>query len=215
MNLNTEKILEYFVRLMIILLINPLHECAHAWSAYKLGDDTAKRKGRMTLSPFAHIDPFGALLLLFCGFGWAKPVPVNARNFKNPRKGMMLTAIAGPISNLIAALVGMIVFQILGSLMYEGYSFSGIGMIVFYFIVINVNLCVFNMLPVPPLDGSRLMTYLLPPKAAFWFIKNERFFYGIVMLLMITGILSIPLSFLSDLVLSGLSFLTSWIPAVF
>ncbi|MDE7121822.1 MAG: site-2 protease family protein, partial [Oscillospiraceae bacterium] len=166
--------------------------------------------GRMTLSPFAHIDPFGALLLLFCGFGWAKPVPVNARNFKNPRKGMMLTAIAGPISNLIAALVGMIIFRILGTLMYENYYF-----IVFYFIVININLCVFNMLPVPPLDGSRLMTYLLPPKAAFWFIKNERFFYGIVMLLMITGILSMPLDFLSNLMLKGLFFLTSWIPAIF
>ncbi|MDE6730611.1 MAG: site-2 protease family protein, partial [Oscillospiraceae bacterium] len=200
----------YFIRLMIILLINPLHECAHAWSAHKLGDDTAKQKGRMTLSPFAHIDPFGALLLLFCGFGWAKPVPVNARNFKNPRKGMMLTAIAGPISNLIAALVGMIIFRILGTLMYENYYF-----IVFYFIMININLCVFNMLPVPPLDGSRLMTYLLPPKAAFWFIKNERFFYGIVMLLMVTGILSMPLEFLSNLVLKGLFFLTSWIPAIF
>ena len=169
----------------------------------------------MTLSPFAHIDPFGALLLLFCGFGWAKPVPVNARNFKNPRKGMMLTAIAGPISNLIAALLGMIAFQLLGSAIYEGYQLSSAGWILFYFIVINVNLCVFNMLPVPPLDGSRLMTYLLPPKAAFWFIKNERIFYGVVMLLMVTGILGVPLSFLSDLVLRGLSFLTSWIPAIF
>lgn len=215
LNFNTEKILEYFVRLMIILLINPLHECAHAWSAHKLGDDTAKHEGRMTLSPFAHIDPFGALLLLFCGFGWAKPVPVNARNFKNPRKGMMLTAIAGPISNLIAALLGMIAFQLLGSAIHEGYQLSNAGWILFYFIVINVNLCVFNMLPVPPLDGSRLMTYLLPTKAAFWFIKNERIFYGVVMLLMVTGILGVPLSFLSDLVLRGLSFLTSWIPAIF
>nr|MDE5755258.1 site-2 protease family protein [Oscillospiraceae bacterium] len=129
LNFNTEKILEYFVRLMIILLINPLHECAHAWSAHKLGDDTAKHEGRMTLSPFAHIDPFGALLLLFCGFGWAKPVPVNARNFKNPRKGMMLTAIAGPISNLIAALLGMIAFQLLGSAIHEGYQLSNAGWI--------------------------------------------------------------------------------------
>ncbi|MDE5768863.1 MAG: site-2 protease family protein [Oscillospiraceae bacterium] len=211
MNLSTEKILEYFVRLTIILLINPLHECAHAWSAHKLGDDTAKQKGRMTLSPFAHIDPYGALLLLSCGFGWAKPVPVNARNFKNPRKDMMLTAIVGPISNLVAALIGMIAYRILGSLMYDTIYYF----ILFYFIMINIDLCVFNMLPVPPLDGSRLVTYLLPTKAAFWFIKNERFFYGIVMLLMITGILSMPLDFLSGLIFQGLVSLTSWIPAVF
>lgn len=199
--------LVYLVRIMIMLVINPLHECAHAWSAHKLGDDTAKQQGRMTISPFAHIDPLGALLLLFCGFGWAKPVPVNPRNFKNPRKGMMLTAIAGPLSNLIAGLLAMIALQLIDD---SGY----LGLMLYYFIVININLCVFNMLPVPPLDGSRVMTYLLPPKAAFWFIKHERVFYGVVMILMFTGILSIPLSWISNLVIDLLAILTRWIPLV-
>ena len=143
----------------------------------------------MTLSPLAHIDLFGCLLLLLCGFGWAKPVPVNPNNFKNPRKGMMLTAIAGPLSNLFAAFAGMIAFRL-----YHG-NVEALYDVLTYFIIININLCVFNMIPVPPLDGSRVLTYFLPPNAAVWFMRNQRYFYGVVMLLMITGILSIPLSY--------------------
>ncbi len=174
---------------MIILLINPLHECAHAWSAHKLGDDTAKLEGRMTLSPLAHIDPFGGLLLLLFGFGWAKPVPVNPNNFENPRKGMMLTAIAGPLSNLIAAFAGMIALRL-----YSG-NIEALSDALFYFVIININLCVFNMIPVPPLDGSRVLTYFLPPNAAIWFMRNQRYFYAVVMLLMVTNILTVPLSY--------------------
>ncbi len=222
--LSKQEILEYLVRLMIILLINPLHECAHAYSAYKLGDNTAKDKGRLTLSPLAHLDLFGSLLLLFCGFGWAKPVPVNPRNFKNPSKGMMLTAIAGPLSNLAAALLAMIAYQLLNGQEYfyiqdgslymipvtKGYAM----MMIYQFVVINVNLFLFNMIPVPPLDGSRVMTYFLPPKWSIWFMKNERYFYAVVMLLMLTGILSIPLAFLNGKIYDLLVLVTNWIPAV-
>ncbi|MEE5992749.1 MAG: site-2 protease family protein [Oscillospiraceae bacterium] len=222
--LSTERILQYLVRLMVILLINPLHECAHAFSAYKLGDDTAKREGRLTLSPLAHLDLFGSFLLLFCGFGWAKPVPVNPRNFKNPRKGMMLTAIAGPLSNVAAALFAVIVYQLLNgqqyfyveeSMLHISNGTKGYAMWMLYeFITININLFVFNMIPVPPLDGSRVLTYILPRKAANWFIKNERYFYGVVMLLMLTGILSFPLIFLNQKIYQLLLLLTNWIPAV-
>ncbi len=187
--MTSDKLIEYFVRIMIILLINPLHECAHAWSAHKLGDDTAKLEGRMTLSPLAHIDPFGGLLLLLFGFGWAKPVPVNPNNFENPRKGMMLTAIAGPLSNLIAAFAGMIALRL-----YSG-NIEALSDALFYFVIININLCVFNMIPVPPLDGSRVLTYFLPPNAAIWFMRNQRYFYAVVMLLMVTNILTVPLSY--------------------
>ncbi len=197
--------IQYFVRVMMILLINPLHECAHAWSAYKLGDDTAKREGRMTLSPLAHIDLFGALLLLVCGFGWAKPVPVNPNNFKEPRKGMMLTAIAGPLSNLLAALAGMIAYRLsYGKL-------ESLTDMLYYFVVININLFVFNMIPVPPLDGSRVLTYFLPPKAAVWFMVNQRYFYGVVMLLMVTGILSVPISWAVSWIVQGLYLITGFL----
>ncbi|MBR4318675.1 MAG: site-2 protease family protein [Oscillospiraceae bacterium] len=197
--------IQYFVRVMMILLINPLHECAHAWSAYKLGDDTAKREGRMTLSPLAHIDLFGALLLLVCGFGWAKPVPVNPNNFKEPRKGMMLTAIAGPLSNLLAALAGMIAYRLsYGKL-------ESLTDMLYYFVVININLFVFNMIPVPPLDGSRVLTYFLPPKAAVWFMVNQKYFYGVVMLLMVTGILSVPISWAVSWIVQGLYLITGFL----
>ena len=222
--LSTQEILKYLVRLMIILLINPLHEFAHAYSAYKLGDDTAKREGRLSLSPLAHLDLFGSLLLFFCGFGWAKPVPVNPRNFKNPSKGMMLTAIAGPLSNVLAGLLAMVAYQLLNGkeyfviqngMLYLSQTTKGYAMWMIYeFIVININLFLFNMIPVPPLDGSRVMTYLLPPKASFWFMKNERYFYGVVMLLMLTGILGIPLSFLSGKMYDLFVLITNWIPAV-
>jgi Zn-dependent protease len=190
---------------MMILLINPLHECAHAWSAYKLGDDTAKREGRMTLSPLAHIDLVGALLLVLCGFGWAKPVPVDPKKFKNPRRDMMLTAIAGPLSNFLAALAGMIGYQL-----YHGET-ETVKMMLSYFIIVNLNLFVFNMIPVPPLDGSRVLTYLLPPKAAVWFMKNQRYFYGVVMLLMVTGILSVPLGWAVSCLTDGLYAVTAFL----
>lgn len=219
--LNTEALLPYLVRLMIILLINPLHECAHALAAYKLGDNTARDRGRLTLDPISHIDPIGALLLLFFGFGWAKPVPVNPNNFKNKSRDMMLTAIAGPASNLAAALIGILLLQLFGFYDNGGFMISGLSTtmtyvfwIIYYFISINLNLCIFNMIPVPPLDGSRVLSYLLPPKGALFLMRNQRYFYGIVMLLMMTGILTTPLVLLNRLIFNGLLFVTDCIPAV-
>ncbi len=210
--LSTERVLRFFVCLMVVLLINPLHECAHALVAYKLGDNTAKERGRLTLSPLAHIDPLGALLLLFCGFGWAKPVPVNPMNFKNRRLGMMLTAIAGPVSNLLAALVGVVIMQLCAFSLYRN---EYLYVAVFYFVIVNINLALFNLIPVPPLDGSRILTYFLPPRAELWLMRNQAVFYGLMMILLMTGILSGPLSVLVELIAKGMLFITDWIPAVF
>lgn len=223
---NPQLVLLFLVRLMTIFLINPLHEFAHAWTAHKLGDDTAKNEGRMTISPLAHLDGLGSLMLLLLGFGWAKPVPVSPSKFKHPSFGMMITAIAGPLTNLLVAAVGMVAMRLLDGLQYidiQGLTigpFDGSGTLYFvnymlyWFIVINLNLFLFNMIPVPPLDGSRVLTFLLPPKAALWVMHNQRIFYGIMMILLFTGILSWPLALLNNLIFTGLVRITQWIPAV-
>lgn len=223
-NISTDTLLTYLVRLMIILLINPLHECAHAYTAHRLGDDTARERGRLTLDPIAHIDIMGAGLLFFFGFGWAKPVPVDPRNFKDRRLGMMLTAIAGPLSNLIAAFLGIIAYRLIGAsqfidyasgyILRDGETMYYVAWMLYVFVVINLNLCLFNLVPVPPLDGSRVLGYFLPPRAELWLMRNQRVFYGIMMLLMITGILSLPLSFLNHWIMQGMLVVTKWIPAV-
>ena len=224
-DLTPELILPYLVRLMIIFLINPLHECAHALAAHKLGDDTAKNAGRLTLDPIAHLDPFGAIFLLLFRFGWAKPVPVNPANFKHKNLDMMLVAIAGPLSNLIAALIGMIAFQMCGgfegfssrSLFYvdpdgssEGYFFY----LLYELIDINLVLFLFNLLPVPPLDGSRVLNYFLPPKAAVWYMKHSRIFYGIMFILMLIGVLNIPILYGRIYIARGMAWLVQFLPVV-
>lgn len=211
--LETADLLEGLVKLMIIFMILPLHEFAHAWTANKLGDYTAKYKGRLTLSPFAHIDIMGAILLFFCGFGWAKPVPVNPMHFKRPRYGMMLTSLAGPLSNLAAALVGTVILQVMSGVVTEvTETIMYVVIMLNAFIAINVNLALFNLIPVPPLDGSAILGYFLPRKVDYWIQQNQMTFYVIVLVLMVTGILSTPLMWLSGKICEGLVLITDWIP---
>lgn len=211
-SLTTQQLLEYFVRLMVIFLISPIHEFAHAWSAHLLGDDTAKYKGRLTLSPFAHVDLYGALLIFFFGFGWAKPVPVNPMRFKKPRLGMLITAAAGPLSNIIVALLGTAALQVMVSTTVIAGTMSYIFSMVQIFVLININMAVFNLLPIPPLDGSRILSYFTPYKVDRWINEHYTMFFIILVMLMSTPILGVPLSFLSNALFSLLEFLTSWIP---
>ncbi len=153
---------------VLVLLIPTLlfalcfHEFSHAWMAYRQGDDTAARLGRLTLNPMAHLDPLGAMMILFVGFGWAKPVPVNPRNMRHPRADMMKVAFAGPASNLLLALVGGIIIRILGYHSYAQLVLSGsVGQLLAYFVQINIMLAVFNMIPVAPLDGSQIFSGLI------------------------------------------------------
>ncbi len=210
----TENLLQYLVRLMIIFLIMPVHEFAHAWTADKLGDYTAKYQGRLTISPFAHVDLFGSILLFFFGFGWAKPVPVNPIHFKKPRLGMMLTALAGPVSNLICALIGLIAYRAMVCTLEMTDSVYYVTLMAYYFVVLNVNLAVFNLLPVPPLDGSKILSYFLPAKADRWIAQNQMTFYVIMMVLLATPILRVPMDLLSGLMLRLLNLLTAWVPLV-
>lgn len=178
--------------LLTIFLVLPLHECAHGFVAHKLGDDTAKREGRLTLNPLAHIDYVGSALLLLVGFGWAKPVPVNARYFKNPKKGMALTALAGPVSNLLAAIAAGLIRNGLVALAVNGILPDNQVMIYillfFQFLVsINIGLAVFNFLPVPPLDGSKILMAFLPDKYLFWIAQREQMISMILFVVIMMG----------------------------
>ncbi len=196
--------------LLTIFFVLPLHECAHAFVAYKLGDSTAKWRGRLTLNPMKHIDYFGAALLLIAGFGWAKPVPINARNFKDPKVGMALSALAGPVSNLLAAILAGLLqncFLMLMAVNVLPYGNWAVYVLFFfkYLIYINVGLAVFNFLPVPPLDGSKILMAFLPDKAIFWISQREQMISMGLMILVVmgafNGILTVADAFLYDLII--------------
>lgn len=163
------------VYLMIIFLITPIHETAHAWAAHKLGDDTAMYKGRISLNPFVHMDPIGTLSMVLFGFGWGKPVPINPLKFKSYRKGIALSALAGPMSNLIAAFFGMIVAK---GCMYASINTGSYVLIYLYtifnlFTSVNIGLAFFNLIPIPPLDGQKVLSYFTDKKFDDFMYRNQ------------------------------------------
>ena len=197
--------------LFVVFCTLPIHEFAHAWTAVKLGDDTPRLSGRLTLRPMAHIDPIGAIMILLVGFGYAKPVPVNMHNLKNGRKSFALVAFAGPLSNLIMALIFtfcetiIYVIAVNASLPMEVYTV--LRSFFSFAATINISLAVFNLLPIPPLDGSRIANLLLPSKYYYTIMKYERYIMIGMFVLLWTGILSTPLSLLAGLVSVGFEFI--------
>lgn len=202
-----------------ILIALTLHELSHGFVAYRLGDYTAKSQGRLSFNPLKHLDPIGTLCLLFVGFGWAKPVPVNpyALN-KKPHTGMAWVAAAGPASNLCMALIGGIFLLLYVHIVGYGWLYSFdynaelyFGLFFIYFIQINIVLMIFNLIPVPPLDGSRIVAVFLPPYLRVKYNMIER--YGMIILLalciipiggtqIISYILNAPVQYLSNLIYS-------------
>ena len=205
------------------LIALSVHEYAHGYAAYRLGDPTARALGRLTLNPLRHLDPIGTLFMILFRFGWAKPVPINARYFKDPRKGMAITAAAGPISNFLMALLAAVLYKLtvlLGNATLSLWQsdivfffFTHLSLFFWIFHVMNLGLGVFNLIPLPPLDGSRIFYIFLPPRWYFGVMKYERQIQIILLIALalgaFSGLISGIVGFLSDLMFLLVSFIPS------
>jgi Zn-dependent protease len=207
----TDDIQFLILAALATLITLSIHEFAHALAAYKLGDNTAKYAGRLTINPLKHLDPIGALCMVLFHFGWAKPVPVNARYYKNPKRGMALTAFAGPAMNLILAFFGVIIYRVIN---HFGYLLIPNGLLVYvlfllfyYFAYLNIYLTVFNLIPIPPFDGSRIAYVFLPTNLYFKIMRYERIIQIIVMVALVSGIVSLPIGFIAD----GIQYAMEWL----
>lgn len=234
-----------FARIATFLLVIPLHESAHALVAKKLGDDTAEKQGRISLNPLVHFDLFGTVLMILTGFGWAKPVPVNPLRFDKTRKngkkvsmrgGLALTALAGPLSNIAAAFVAGLIYSLIlctedGRLALLQLSaadvvvseknltfLASIEILLSYLFNVNVGLAVFNLLPIPPLDGFNVLRYFTSEKVDRWFYENQviitRGFFALLLLMSYVPVLGKPLEVARDFISNILWKAVSWIPDV-
>lgn len=202
----------YAARALALLTSIPLHEAAHAWASDRLGDPTARLAGRMSLNPLRHFDFLGALCMLLVGFGWAKPVPIAATSrFCNPRRDMALSAAAGPASNLVLAYACMVLYKLSFYFLPSAPVWDFVCYLFGAMVSVNVTLAVFNLLPVPPLDGSRIFNVFLPPKLYFGIMRYERYIMLALFACLFLGVLDRPLSWLINGAWNLLFFGTSYI----
>lgn len=201
------------LRIAAVLLCLVVHEVCHGLAAYWLGDPTAKRSHRLSLNPIHHLDPFGLLMMVVVGFGWAKPVPVDPRYFKNPKRGMAITALAGPVSNFILAYVSALVYSGLYAVMVVKGETTGLSLALSFFsvlILLNIGLGIFNLIPFPPLDGSKVLAMFLPDRWYIRWMRLER--YGMIILMallwfgVLDGFLMTARSWVVDWMLRGSDF---------
>ena len=206
------RLLGLLITAAAALLCITFHETCHGLAAYALGDPTARRMGRLSLNPLRHLDPMGLLMMLIVKVGWAKPVPVDSRYFKNPRVGMAVVSIAGPLSNVLLSALAAVGYTV--TMFYAIYLEFGFLEVVgeFFYCVffISAGLAVFNLLPIPPLDGSKVFFSLLPKELYWKLMRYERYGMFLLMGLLLTGLLDVPLNFLREGLLSLLAPVSEW-----
>lgn len=199
-----EGILAMIVSIPGLLLALTLHEFAHGYAAYLMGDNTARYSGRLTLNPVKHLDPIGAICLLLFRFGWAKPVPINPRNFrKRGRTGIIVVSLAGPLANFVLGLISCIMFYVIAVFVRSNAPLvEFVSQVFLYSIYMNAGLMIFNLIPVPPLDGSKILLEFLPPRAKYKIYQYERYFSLILLVLVYAGTITPVLSVLQRYVIS-------------
>lgn len=205
--LNLGVVWDYVIIVAASLLCIMFHEVSHGVVALKLGDTTARDAGRLTFNPIKHIDIWGLLMMAIFRFGWAKPVPVDMRNFKHPVRDMAITAAAGPISNVILAFFALCIRA--GAVYVSQKTGGAISDFIITFMeytaILSVGLAVFNVIPIPPLDGSKVLNALLPQEVYYKILRYERYGFLVMMVVLYTRILDVPLDFCRNALLSGLS----------
>lgn len=206
------------VRAIVFIITIPVHEAAHAWVADRLGDPTARYRGRLTLNPAAHFDLMGCVSMLLFGIGWAKPVPINPMNFDDRKKGMAISAAAGPVSNMLLAAASLVLTKII---LYTGY-FTGYGSIMntLYTVFatmcsINISLAIFNLLPFPPFDGSRIFNFFLSDKFYFKIMEYEQYIFIGLFVLLYIGVFDVPLAFLNGILYTVIDKATFFVDLAF
>lgn len=195
------------------LLCITFHETCHGLAAYRLGDNTAKRMGRLSLNPLKHVDLMGLIMMALFRFGWAKPVPVDMRNFKNPKAGMALTALAGPVSNVVLAYAAVVLcnfVMFLADRLGSTWLLLALAQFFVYVEIISAGLAVFNVFPIPPLDGSKVLFALLSDRAYDRLMRYEKYGMGLLMVLLVTGAIDRPLGAMRDWLLTWLNSLGAW-----
>ncbi|MDK2903010.1 MAG: hypothetical protein PWQ93_929 [Clostridiales bacterium] len=206
-------LMTFLYQLLALLIAFSFHEFAHALVADRLGDPTPRQQGRLTLDPMAHIDVIGFLLLLFAGFGWAKPVEIDPRNFKNRKWGDILVSIAGPLTNLMIALIAYIVLAFLS--MSASFDNQIIANILWAIVGLNIGLAVFNILPIPPLDGYHVFKSLFFKYNVKFFWEFERYSFIVLIILVVTGIIGIIMNPLMNLVINGMNIIVMALYSIF